>query len=237
MRTIAWLTLGMVGCGAGGGQDRTTHGPLASIVKVSAREVRLHAVHHRLDLAELPVTSWVGLPARGTIEVDAELRLPVVDGQRRYDRAQGTIAVRCVAGCQLGDDHARLAMPDASLFGGDIAFSHLDLGLFDVELTVADGRARVSRWTLGSTDLTVDVDLEVALAPALADAALDGCVGFAPTDALAGRDRRLHTLLTLVSPVVGPDQRYRAQIAGTVASPRVLARVCGDDGAGPAPTP
>lgn len=235
MRTLAWLAMGLVGCGAGGGDGGTTHGPLASIVHEAPGAVRLHAVRHRLELADLPVSAWVGLPARGTIEVDAALRIPVVDGQRRYDRAKGTIAVRCVAGCQLGDDHARLAMPDGPLLGGDVAVSHLDLGGFDVELTAADGHARVSRWTLGSTDLELHVDLDVALAPALDDAALDGCVRFRPTDALARRDRRLHDLVTLASPFRGPDQDHRVQIAGTVARPRLLARMCGGDR--PAPTP
>ncbi len=235
MRTLAWLVVGLVGCGADSGHGGTTHGPLASIVHEAPGAVRLHAVRHRLELADLPVSAWVGLPARGTLELDAALRIPVVNGQRRYDQARGTLRVRCVDHCQLGDDHARLPFPGGDAFGGDVAFSHLDLDGLDVELTVADGHARVTRWGLRSFDVELHVDLDATLAATLGASTVNGCVRFGPTDALAKRDPRLHSLLSLISPTRGPDQLSHVAITGTLAATRRVPRVCGDDG--PAPTP
>lgn len=223
MRWLSLLAVGVVACGP---TDDTTRGPVASIVKTSAAGVRLHAVRHRLELAALPAEDWIALPATGTVEVDAAVKVPAVDGRPDYRKADGTIAVRSVGPWQLGDDVAMRPVPgQATAFGG-LNFGHLAIDALAARLTVADGHARLTRWSLASPDVELDVDLDVTLERELGASRLLGCIRLEPTAALKARDPSLHTLLSLLGSPVDDHGRQDLTLTGTIDQPRIAARLC-----------
>lgn len=226
MRWISLIAVGAVACGP---TDDTTRGPIERIVKTSAAGVRLHAVRHRLELAALPTEDWFALPATGTVEVDAALKVPAVGGRPDYRKAEGTIAVRSVGPWRLGDDVAKLAAPgDASTFmAGGIHFGHLGFDALAARLTVADGHARLTRWSLASAEIELDVDLDVTLARDLGDSQIVGCVRLEATAALKARDPALHTLLSLLGSPVDDDGRQNLNVIGTIDQPRLAPTLCG----------
>jgi hypothetical protein len=238
MRLVGPLALAALSCGGSPG-DGATRGPIERTVHVADDAVRVRAVRHRLDLATLPTEDWFALPARGTVVVDARVVVPIDHGRRDLRRARGHIGLRCDGPCQVGDDVARLAAAGAAAIAPDgIAFGHLSLDGLDVELTIADGHARVTRFALASPDLELSVELDASLDRGLDAARLRGCVRFRATEALRARDPRLHGLLALLGSQV--DDRGRASLAidGTFGAPRVAPRPCpaaGADDHGAAP--
>lgn len=215
--------LGLFGC-SGADPPTPTSGPIESIVHIGPTAVQLYAYHHRLDLAALPIEPPLGLPLTGPIELDANVSIPLTGFQPDVRRIYGRAAVRCVGHCQLGDDRTPLR-DDAGAFGGEVAFSHLDLDGLDAQVEIKRGVARVTRWAWPSTELETAVGLEVRLARDPRASTLDGCVRFRPTAALAARDPRLHTLTTLTG-AAQDDGWYYLRIAGTAGSPRLIAARC-----------
>jgi type II secretion system protein N len=230
MRSAAgFLVLLVVSCGSG--STAATSGPVESMVSETPKAMRIKAVRHRLELAALPVSGWIGLPVRGTIEVDAAVTVPIVGGRREFEQAVGSIAVRCIGTCTIGDDVTRL-YPAAGASGRDaffadgIAFSHIDLTGFEAEVTIADGKARLTHFQVTSPDLQLSLSLSLSLTATLSTSNLDGCLHLRPTDALRERDPRLHELVSLASPTQDDDGAHHIQFGGSVAEPRIMSRIC-----------
>jgi hypothetical protein len=232
VRWLAIMTVVASACGSGSGSGATS-GPIESTVKESRDRVRVKAVHHKLALADLPVGAWIGLPVSGTIELDADVQIPVVDGVRDYRKATGSIAVRCLDTCRIGDDVTRLkpstGSPSSDAFVGDgILFGHLDLTGLEAEVSIADGNARLTHWRLASADIDLDVALSLALARSLDESRIDACIRLRPTAALKERDLKLYDLLTIMTPASDADGQHHLQVAGTVDRPRMIGRICGE---------
>lgn len=204
-------------CGSSG-PPAPTSGPIESIVHVGATAVTLHAVRHRLALAELPIDAPV--PLRGAIELDANVTIPLVSFRPELRYAAGRARVRCVDHCQVGD-------------GAPVQIGQLDpvplpgvsLDGLAAEVRIADGVARLTQFALASDDLELQVGFVVRLARAPEDSRLDGCLRFRPTATVATRDPRLHALLTLASPASANGWDH-VRVTGTVEAPRLRAEVC-----------
>lgn len=229
---MRWISLALVAVAACGSDKKTesrTSGPIESIVHFTGAGVQVYASHHLLELSELPIARFVGgVPAQGTIELGANINVPLGGNGIDPRGAKGRLAFRCVGHCQLGDDHARIQLPGIGAFTDDgLEFSHVDLDGLEAHVQVADGHVRLTEWRLASADLDLDVDLDITLAPNPRASTIDACVRFRPTDALLARDPKLHAMLSLASPVRGPDDRQHVTITGSVSAPRVLPRVCG----------
>ncbi|MBK9035729.1 MAG: hypothetical protein IPL61_31515 [Myxococcales bacterium] len=212
---LVWL----VAC-SGSDRPTATSGPIESIVHVGPTSAQLLAVHHRLELDQLPIDAPLGLPLTGTIELDAVVTIPLSLLRPDVANTSGRAAVRCVGRCRLGDDRTRLR---TGL--GDVEFSHLDLDGLEAEVEVRAGVVRITRWALASPDLEATVGLEVRLARAPTASVLDGCVRFRPTAALAARDPGLQTVVALAASADADGWR-RLRIAGTVGAPRLIATAC-----------
>jgi type II secretion system protein N len=206
-----------IACGDAGPPSPTS-GPIDRIVHIGPTAVTLYAVRHRLELDELPIDAPV--PLVGAIELDADVAIPLVNFSPAPQHASGRARVRCIDHCQIGDGApVRIGRLDPVPLPG-IALDGLD-----AEVRIKSGVARLTRWALASSDLELEVSFEVRLARSPAASALEGCLRFRPTAALATRDPKLHTLITLASPV-GTDGWSHVRVTGTVGTPRLLAAVC-----------
>lgn len=218
------MVLAAVTACSGSSGPTATHGPISSIVHVGPTGVQLYAVHHRLELAELPLPPSFPLPVTGAIEVGAGVTIPLDGLQPDLPHARGRAALRCVGHCQLGDDHTPLSLGDPGS-GMDVSFGHLDLDGLEAHVEIGQGRLRLTRWSLHSADVDLAVALEVDLALDPGASELDGCVRFRPTAALATRDPRLSGLLALAAPA-GDDGWHAFRVTGPVRSPRLRPDDC-----------
>lgn len=218
---VSALSLSLLAACSGSDRPAATSGPPSSIVHLGPTGAQLYAVRHKLSLADLPLRQFVGLPGVGTIEVGANLLVPLGGDGINVRGTDGTIAVRCVGPCQLGDD--RTSLPDRGL--GPITISHLDLSGFEAHIEAKGGVVRLTRFALASADLELALSLEVRLAPDPRASQVDACVRFRPTAALRERDPRLHALISLGAPA-GDDGWQRVRITGTVAAPRRQGTSC-----------
>jgi len=233
MRTphLALLLLGVAAaCGSSKQPAKAqTSGPIESIVKITKDAVRLEAVRHRVPLADLPLSSWIGLPVKGTVEIDADLTIPIVDGARDYPHAHGSLAAHCVDTCTIGDDLTKLKPPGVpeELLGDGIEFGHVDLTRLEVEVTVAGGHARLSRWRLDSPDVAIFVEGDVELTADVEQSRATGCVRYMPTPALEQRAPKAYALLALVGGTPDDAGVFGIALEGAIGTLEVMPRVCG----------
>lgn len=197
-----------------------TSGPIESIVHKTDVSYRLDAVRHRVPLASTPLGRLVGLPVSGDVELDADVTMPLVDNQPAWNRANGTIAVRCLDRCQIGDDVTKLVPPSgssaASFFGDGIDVGHLDVSGLDLAVEIKDGHARVTRGTVKSPDVILDLALTAELAADLAASSGHACVHYQTTDALKQRAPKTYALLGLIGAM--PDAKGVLNITVTTTA-------------------
>lgn len=169
-------------------------------------------------LSSLPIEEWtLGLPVHG----DGRLVVALVPREiTDWSRATGFVDFTC-DGCTLGDDKAKMHL-DAY---DDIEFGHITFDSVRARADFADGRMHlVVHWR--SRDMTLDADVKGTLAPAAEDVVLDGCVVFAPTDALLRRSPQTHAMVTTTGAPLREDGRYTIRIDGTLGKMRRLAQLC-----------
>lgn len=195
----------------------TTTTPDAETIAVDRREV---------PLRELPLASYLaGLPMTGLAAIAIDLRVPIVDGKRDHRGAVGAITFACPDGCAIGDDAARLRPRGA---GDGIPFGHIRFDTLDAHATIGDGRVTLDRWRAVSKELQLEVAVTIELASPLAESGLDGCVRFKAYPALATRDPKTAAVIATTGASVGDDGVSSIAIAGSVGSPKLIGRRCGE---------
>jgi hypothetical protein len=220
-----------LGCGSGGGSESRTSGPIEDRITRSKTALRFHAVRHEVDLATAPMRELIGLPMSGTVEIGADLVVPIERDRVKWSAAKGSIAMSCTSACRLGDDVAKLVPQTRNtrvqtLAGEGIEFGHVDLADFAVKVVFAGGRAEVSFFSLRSPDLVVDVSASARLADDLARSDVDVCVRYAPTDALLARSPKTHAVFSVLGGATNPDGMFSIRITGSPGSVRAMARPC-----------
>lgn len=185
--------------------------------------LHLHAVREPFVLAELPFLDWIGLPVTGTVELDLELLVPRVDGRDDLFATRGTVGIRATERCRIGDDATPIKSPrlDAIMPGG-LPFSHIDLDALDVELTVGDGKARLTRFAVTSPDLEAHLDLTVTINRYLLASGIDGVLRAGPLPAFAERDPIVYGLFALLGAARDPSGLATLAFTGTLREPRLV---------------
>jgi hypothetical protein len=189
------LVVALVACGSK---------PTPGVLNVSDDGDEWRMTGSEVAFKDLPLGD-LGLPVIGA-KVDIDLRVPIAKGKRDYSHATGFFAVTCPAGCQIGDDKAKIvpsSSPRNRAFVGDgIEFGHVALDRVDVRIELADGHAKISRWLVGSNDLAIDLTGDVTLAADLDQSRIDACLRFKPTEALRQRDSKTYNVLSLTGAAV-----------------------------------
>jgi hypothetical protein len=189
-----------------------------------------------VDLAARHLEDPIGLPMRGTVDIDVELD----HAKNDMRKATGTIRVRCLKGCRLGDDHAKLVpkAPRAGAFGSDgLYFGHIDFDSIDIEITVANGTATIARWNVASKDVELILSGDIKLASTIGDSVAALCLRFGATPALEQRDPRTAAVIELTGgPRSDKDGLFNIKLVDRIAQLKRLGVVC-DGSAKPAEPP
>ena len=216
MNRIAWSVVALAAC------NSPAHGP--SPVKPVAPAVdhelhvslttvgkTLHATvtGHEVVLEHLPLAAWLQSPMAGQGEIAIDVTVAIEHGRPDYRGANGTIDLRCVGKCRLGDEHTKLHVAPA--------MSGLDVDLDELEshAAIANGQLTVSRWTVRAQDVEVSVSGRIELAAELDDSVLAGCVRIKASGELA----------TLLGPIAS-DGMHNIRIAGHVGDMHRLDEIC-----------
>ncbi len=225
-----FLVVLVVACGSKNPADVPVDHELHDLSSTTEDTRYLRYGGKQVEVADLPIVAdRLGLPVRGTADILIDLAVPKTRGRFDYARTTGRFEITCTR-CQIGDDSAKLALPDelAAAFVSDgIAFGHLTIDRLIVTGTVEAGQVRIVSWELRSPDVEVDLMFSMALASRFADSAVAGCVRFKPKPALRERDPRMFDLISLTGAARDADGVDHVSIEGTVDDTRNMAKLCG----------
>jgi type II secretion system protein N len=199
---------------------------LEDVVQTTDDAIRVQVNRREVPLREMPMASLLaGLPMTGLADVAIDLTVPSADGKHDYRRASGSIAVGCPTGCTLGDDAARL-QPLGTWGDRGVPFGHVTFDKVDLRAEVQQGHLKVTRWQLESKDLTLDLRMDIGLAPELADSTLDGCLRFKASPSLEQRDPKTAAIIGVTGAPRGNDGVYSIKIQGRIGQRQLLGQAC-----------
>jgi hypothetical protein len=213
------LALAIAGCGSK---------PEPGVLSVSDDDGEWRMTGREVAFKDLPLGD-IGLPFTGG-KVDIDLRVPVANGKRDYARANGFVAMTCPAGCQIGDDKAKL-VPTSSrnhaFAGQGIEFGHIAFERVDIRLEIGDGHVKIARWIVSSNDMSIDLEGDVTLATDLEQSRIEACLRFKPTDALLKRDPKSYYAMALTGASPDAQGDFSIRFTDRLGSAKKFAAPCG----------
>lgn len=179
-----------------------------SLLKFGRGGYKLDLTGTDLPGKSLPLTSLVGLPVTGKLEVSIDLTLPTTKTKAGrtildWSKADGELALGCPAGCTFGDGKTKLKpllknRSQQAMVGEGIEFGKLDIDSLQVEgkFTPAEGdpdahssgyksgRFDVTKFDLKSKEGELHVDYMMTMAPDLNESVVVGCLRFNVNESL-----------------------------------------------------
>ena len=173
----------------------------------------------RVTLSKLPgISSAIGLPVDGAIDVKGELRL--VRGL--LAQSVGALEIAC-EGCVLGDGKAKLAIPGDAMMAQGITFPRLRLGTVKGAATVEKGRALIKDFRGHSPDADVELDGYIELRDPAQLSVLHLYLRFRPTDALVKREPTMELMNSMLGPNARRSDGFLGfSVSGTLGAPFAL---------------
>jgi len=223
---ILLVVLSAMGCSS---RDEATRGPIERTVTTTDDAIRMRAVRHEVALAELPdLARTLGVPVAGTVVIDADVTVQIVNGLPDYRTTTGRFALRCTGRCSIGGDDAKLDVGSdrSDTFAGSIHVGRIDIPRLELAAEMKNGRAWISHWVLESADVVVTMDVSTDLGRMLEESQVSGCVRYKASDALRGHDPKTFDLLTMIGGMFGPDGAYHITVEGRADQLKTRAKVC-----------
>jgi hypothetical protein len=224
MRTARIWLVGLAACGAAPAkpvaaptaEDHELHVDIAT----AADGLHVEVIGHAAQLAHAPIAGLLGMPVSGIADVAIELVVP-----RDARAAKGSIELRCISQCAIGDDAA------PARIGGEfgIAVGKVPIDDFVLRATIGDGKVELAKWTAHVEGIEIAVTGRIELAHDLGDSVITGCARFRPVHA----DEKVRDLAAVSGAPVASDGYYNIRLTGHVNNMRRLAQVC--DGSVPTP--
>jgi hypothetical protein len=231
MRTARFWLVGFAACGSASAPTAKPVTPPAPMqvddhelhvdIATGADGLHIKLVGHAARLDHAPIADLIGMPASGTADVAIDVVVPIDHGARDFHAAKGSIEVRCVAQCALGDD----AVPVHA--GVDIG--KLPIDDFELRATIGDGTLEIATWLVHVAGIELMIAGRIELARAFADSVVNGCARFRPVQA----DEKMRAIAGASGAPTASDGFYNIRLAGRVGDMHRLAQVC--DGSVPIP--
>jgi len=180
-----------------------------------------------VDLATLPFTDWIDIPAHGTANIKIDVATPGGD----LRQATGTIEIACTGTCGIGGTTVHVGK---GAFAGDVEVPRIDFDHLDVAVAIENGHATITRWKMVGRDVELVASGNVALAQRLEDSTIDVCVRFRGTPGLRDRDPKLDALIATTGGAWSAGF-FNIHITDRLSHMHKLAAVC--DGSAPPSAP
>lgn len=213
------------------------------IVYTPNKELEVDLDGTDLPSGSLPMREVIGLPMSGKVELGIDFDLPFEKAKTggkiapNFAKADGHVQLACPSGCTFGDGKTKLKPKlknsrSQAMAEGGIDFGKVTVDSLLARLDVKNGKATVSKFDFKSADGDVKVDLDVALNQDLQSSTVAGCLRFVGSDALAKREPKTHSAITLTGAPRGPDNLFHIKLEGTIRDMRRLGLVCSGGEAG-----
>jgi len=195
---------------AGGGTLEGSYG-------VSPEITEIDVVLADLDLKQLGLGAYFGLPVTGRANGEIDVALPVNTAE-----SEGKVQLN-VQNMTLGDGNAKIAVPGMR---DGFTLEKVNAGKLELALSIADGTATLERFSTDGKDLILDGSGSVRLASPVSRSRLNLALEFKFSDAYKQRDDKTKAVFELMSfrpelkRATTPNGSLRFQLSGTVAAPR-----------------
>ncbi len=213
-------------------------GEIQANVALSQGEVEAEVAAKSLPLESIPgLPGAVGLPMKGGLNANVELRIL----EERWDQATGFLLFSCPS-CTVGDGVAKIKPQAGSsrrrrssaIFAAEgLTVPELNLGDFQGEITIEDGRANIASLGAQSPDGDLEIHGQIDVGQSWNEAKFDqACMKFRLSDDLKRREAKFGNMPLLLGAPVQDDGYSNLQMRGRLSAMRmVAANNCENDGA------
>jgi type II secretion system protein N len=167
-----------------------------------------------LDLGQMGVGSFLGMPLAGVATGTVDVNLP-----EEIATSAGEIDLE-IAGLVLGDGKNKMKIPGMA---GGLTLDPIDAGTLKMRMSVKEGVAAIETFEAKGKDLTLDGSGSLRLATPFDRSRADLTIGFKIEDAYKNKSEKSKIALELMSgnPVMrsatGSDGMTRLQLSGVVS--------------------
>jgi type II secretion system protein N len=170
----------------------------------------------KVDVAELGLGSYVGLPLKGKVSGDVDLTVPA-----ETQKSTGTLKLE-IKGIHIGDGKAKVKVP--ALGGSGLTLDEIDAGKLEVGLQVQDEVATLTRFATDGRDLRVAGKGSVRLVEPIKRSRPDLTVELTFSDAFKNKSDRTKAMFEIIGMrpewqhSTTPDGTLRVHVSGTLQS-------------------
>lgn len=199
-------------------------GHITGTIELSKKRTVIDLQGANLPSASLPMREGIGLPMSGKVNFSVALDLPSEKSKTgkvapNWQKASGAMAFDCATGCTFGDGKSKirpkLTNARQQAFAGDgIEFGTLNADSLSARVAIKNGNLTVTKFDVKSPDLEVHVDFELALAPAIKDSTVAGCLRFKGSQALLQREPKTHAALSTTGADLREDGLFHIKLEG-----------------------
>lgn len=192
-------------------------GGLAGSFSQRGAAMELDAELDSLDLAEIGVGGYLGVPLTGRATGTVELSLP-----EKAEESTGKIKLK-IAGVTFGDGKAKVKIPGMR---DGFTIEKLNAGELEIDIDIAQGTATINRFAADGADVVIDVGGTVRLATPTGRSRLRLGIELKFSDGYKTRDAKTKALFELMSfrpelkRASTPEGGLAFQVNGTLAVPQ-----------------
>lgn len=187
-------------------------GTLDAKYEQSSGSQRIEAELNAIDVGEIGIGSWLGLPLRGKASGNVDLNLPT-----DITKATGTIKLE-IRGLKVGDGKAKIKPPGMP---GGLTLDEVEAGKLELSVEVRDGIAKLTRFSTDGKDLKLAGHGNVRLADPIQRSRPDLNLELTFSDAYKNKSDRTKAMFELLGlrpewqRATTPDGTMHVHVGGT----------------------
>jgi type II secretion system protein N len=172
----------------------------------------------KVDLAELGLGSYVGLPIKGKASGDVDLTIPA-----EAQKSTGTLKLE-IKGVHIGDGKAKVKVP--ALGGSGLTLDEIDAGKLEVGVQVQDELATLTRFATDGRDLRLAGKGSLRLVEVFKRSRPDLTIELTFSDVFKNKSDRTKVIFEIIGGrpewqhATTPDGTMRVHVGGTLQSPK-----------------
>ena len=219
-------------------------GHIKGTIEASKSNLSVDLAGNDLPSGSLPMRELLGLPMSGKLQFNVDLDVPNEKAKTggangangkvgpNWAKLVGSIELVCPASCVIGDGKTKLKPKlkntrNQAIAEDGIEFGKVNIDSLSAKVDIKNGKLGISRFDAKSGDGELRVDLDVALNQDLESSLVTGCLRFRGSDALAKREPKTYSAISLTGASLGPDNLFHIKLDGSIRDLRKLGQICG----------
>jgi type II secretion system protein N len=191
-------------------------GSLEGVFTQNGSAQHIEAELNRVDVNELGLGTYVGLPLKGNANGKIDITLPP-----ELPKATGDVKVE-IKGLHLGDGKAKVKLP--GMPGTGLTLDEIEAGKLSLELQIKDGQATLGKFSTDGKDLQLSGKGNIRLADPLRRSRPDLILEVKFSDSFKNKSDRTRAMFDLMGMrpefQAGPDGAMRIHVTGSMQALR-----------------